>query len=716
MKKGIPVLLLLLSAVWLHGQTTASRSQTKLGKKLENPYSIPTMNKAYKTVKAKFTSLPIITIKANYRYVRFLPKDRTEFDLLFSLENEDFILFDYPLDYEITEYGDYYHDPSISVDKPTWLYTVVPINYTKPIAIKDIQYQVLDNIYIPPIEDEDSNLGKKSPNSIPTEYLDILEEEALEMTGNLELADKSVGAKRRSKYHPSGRLTIKTHNGRIEGVPNVQARVRRWFKTSFGTTDSSGNFSVYKRYRRRVNFGVIYKNSNARILAGPLDYNWILYGGAFLNGPKDYSWNRNSTRGQSSYEWGGIMLAVHDYHTRWARTYGITPPPKNLRIAAYTIKGGFAPMYNRAGVVNIPCSLFPVPLKILSDIYLDEERSDFKKLYGTVTHELAHAAHWNRARTWQHLFNETCLSILDADFLQRNRMSAEAWADGLQQIALRDKYGIGITNACNNIDDRIKKAYPRYIVRDLMDASNSFGCTIVDNVGGFTLREIFESLVRNARGKTNWLALWRDNLIAMRPNQREEIRQYFAQWLRQDYVPCSDPALVLNTNYNLRPSAAKRVRHTNSNQIVLRSPFEFKATTTSEFFDARVFCSAATARKTVAGKSVLPNSEANPLNTANGSFLDSDEALSANTSSEQMTNAITATPNPASDKVCLQSTTKEKILAIEVKNIFSQTVFSAHTIQEDPYCISLSSEPVGLYFAKVILANGVITTVKIQKE
>ena len=715
MKKSIFVLLTLLHTVLALGQTTTSLTETKLGEKLENPYSISTMNSAYKTVQAKYTSLPNVAIKANYRYVRFLPKDRNEFDLLFSLENEDFILFDYPLDYEITEYGDYYHDPNIPIDKPTWLYTVVPINYTKPTAIKGIQYQVLEDIYIPPIEEEDSNLGKKSSNQIPPEYLDILEEEALEMTHNLDLAEKSLAAKR-SKYHPSGRLTIETHNGQIEGAPNVTIRVRRWFKTSFGSTNTNGYFSVHKRFKRRVNFGAIYKNENARILAGPGDYNWVLYGGAFLNGRKDYSWNKTSVRGQSSYEWGGIMLAVHDYHTRWSRTYNITPPPKHLRIAAYTIKGGFAPMYNRGAQVNIPCSFFPLPLKILSDIYVDEERSDFIKLYGTVTHELAHAAHWSRAGTWQHLFNETCFSILESDFLQKNRMSAEAWAQGLEQIALRDRYGVAITQACTNIEDRIKDAYPRYIVRDLMDQTTSFGCTIVDNVGGFTLGEIFESLVNNARGKTNWLAVWRDNLITIRPDQREELKQYFAQWLRQDYIPCSDPALVLTTNYNTRPSSAKRVQLTNSNQIILRSPFQFKANNTSELFEANVFCRPAAARKAPASKTASAASKMEISNTTHNNTSDINDTSSSKSTFDNSENLVVAAPNPTSDEICIQSNSTEKVKAIEVKNIYSQTVFSQQYIQGETHCISLSSEPVGLYFAKIILSSGDVTTLKIQKE
>ncbi len=80
---------------------------------------------------------------------------------------KEFIYFDYPLDYEITEYGDYYHDPSISLDKPTWLYRSTNKLHKTYSYCKDTIPSL--GRYLDPttIEEEDTNLGKKPLNQIP---------------------------------------------------------------------------------------------------------------------------------------------------------------------------------------------------------------------------------------------------------------------------------------------------------------------------------------------------------------------------------------------------------------------------------------------------------------------------------------------------------------------------------------------------------------------
>lgn len=60
-------------------------------------------------------------LPATHWYVRFLPAQAAEMRTLVDL---GLILFDYPLDYEILEQGDLYHDPSIPSDEITWQYAV----------------------------------------------------------------------------------------------------------------------------------------------------------------------------------------------------------------------------------------------------------------------------------------------------------------------------------------------------------------------------------------------------------------------------------------------------------------------------------------------------------------------------------------------------------------------------------------------------------------
>ena len=80
-----------------------------LGEKLNNPYSLSNMQAAYDEL-CKTKSLSSEDLEATDLYVRFLPKDST--DIAF-LQNLDLEFFDFPLYYEIEEYGNYYHDPSV---------------------------------------------------------------------------------------------------------------------------------------------------------------------------------------------------------------------------------------------------------------------------------------------------------------------------------------------------------------------------------------------------------------------------------------------------------------------------------------------------------------------------------------------------------------------------------------------------------------------------
>lgn len=103
----------------------ATNQQIVLGERLSNPYTLENMQRALDTLLQLKGVEGSIELEPTDYYVRFQPKDTTEYRALFE---QDFELFDYPLDYEILSEGDSYHDPSISEDQITWQYTVIPEN------------------------------------------------------------------------------------------------------------------------------------------------------------------------------------------------------------------------------------------------------------------------------------------------------------------------------------------------------------------------------------------------------------------------------------------------------------------------------------------------------------------------------------------------------------------------------------------------------------
>ena len=89
----------------------------KLGKKLENPYSVENMKKAWQNLTSSDAagfgfnnSLKIIT---THYYVKFDPKTESELNIL--KQDSSLILYDYPMDVELVDGGIFYHDPSLPI-------------------------------------------------------------------------------------------------------------------------------------------------------------------------------------------------------------------------------------------------------------------------------------------------------------------------------------------------------------------------------------------------------------------------------------------------------------------------------------------------------------------------------------------------------------------------------------------------------------------------
>ena len=176
-----------------------------LGKQLENPYSVENMQKAYNNLRSSSARGlgRNIEIKTTHLYLRFKPKNEEELDLL--KKDSTLNLYEYPLDYEISEEGDYYHEPEIPEEMPTYQYTAVKADKELP----NVPYDLLANLFLPD-EDDDSEEDTTASRSF-SQSLDVdrLVDEALRITGNLE--ENSVSSRvsrRRSRWRPSGKITV----------------------------------------------------------------------------------------------------------------------------------------------------------------------------------------------------------------------------------------------------------------------------------------------------------------------------------------------------------------------------------------------------------------------------------------------------------------------------------------------------------------------------
>ena len=84
---------------------------TQLGKKLENPYSVTNMKRAWESLNKSSKVSKNGNIETTHLYVKFSPKTEEELDML--KRDSTLVLYQIPLDYEVTGNGDFYHDPEV---------------------------------------------------------------------------------------------------------------------------------------------------------------------------------------------------------------------------------------------------------------------------------------------------------------------------------------------------------------------------------------------------------------------------------------------------------------------------------------------------------------------------------------------------------------------------------------------------------------------------
>lgn len=259
-----------------------------LGKKLNNPYSLKNMQAAYDSLcmASGVATRSVDMLQPTHLYVRFLPKDSVDIN---RLDKEKLDLFCYPLDYDVEQWGDYYHDPSIPADQPTWQYTRVPVGYDFP----DVQYEILDTCFIP--EDEDEVETRMAGNAFS---LGELEDAAYEHSGN---GDMLVKDELRAKHSPCGTFTVYNDStGRYEGVAGIAVRMGKFVKWFHVYTDRDGYYFTKSTFRTDPHYWIYFDNKKGFKIGS-----WSVFANARL-----CAMGKHSNKGYShAFEKGSEMWA-----------------------------------------------------------------------------------------------------------------------------------------------------------------------------------------------------------------------------------------------------------------------------------------------------------------------------------------------------------------------------------------------------------------------
>jgi hypothetical protein len=473
-----------------------------LGEKLQNPFSVSNMRLAYERLiidSSRTQALQKLNIRKTHLYIRFLPGDEAALDKLTN--DTTLIVFDHPLDYEILREGDFYHDPSIPLDKPTFQYATVPVNYTAP---EGIAFEILEELYLP---QRDLSLLSTSGriDSQYEEFAEVLEDEALALTGNAgeipEHDTSDASARKKSKWYPSGKITLwDSRLNRYIPLEGVKVQARRWFDVKEGFTDAAGNYRMDGAFRHKASYCVKWERDKFDIRSGT-------FGQAKVNGPKIRGqWNLQIERGGMAYHYAHVFRAALRYY--YGDIGGLQRPSFRIKYSVFNKKGN----HMARNIGN--WSVFGINPNILIYRYnpTDGSENDSDEIFSMTCHETAHATH---------------MQVMKAgavQFLQVSETIRESWAIGVEWFITQKEYKEkGISNYAE-ANYKVRANYPTLygfqfwnknrnesltsLFIDLVDRNNQQGQsfesfsrgTVSDPVYGYTLAGIESGFLKEVYG------------------------------------------------------------------------------------------------------------------------------------------------------------------------------------------------------------------------
>ena len=362
-----------------------------LGRRLENPYRTENITRALQELYP--TKASRVEVEPTDYYVRFLPSDKSECDMLEALGLH---LTDHPLDYEIAVDGDWYHDPQVPENCVTWQYAVVPVDFQFP---DGIEYEIIHECYI-------VNPSVRA-NSGDVDW-EAVERRAYINTGNEDKLDCIHTRAEAAQVVPSGRITIvddHANGGKPFGVAGVMVVCNTFVKFDYAYTDRDGYYRMSKKFSSQLRYRLCFKNQKGFSIG----LNLILVPASVstlgVADPTGVNMTVTSQSDSKLFRRCAANNAAYDYYSRCGQSdMNISEPPADLRIWMFNgIKASSAVMlHHDAALSNTQIASFlgnyAVLVKyLLPDITLGTEgREDYRSIYSVVCHELAHASHFSK--------------------------------------------------------------------------------------------------------------------------------------------------------------------------------------------------------------------------------------------------------------------------------------------------------------------------------
>lgn len=426
--------------------TDLTHEMIVLGDRLENPYKTENMRKALQSLYP--TKADRVDVQTTNLYVRFLPEDDLEYDELVAAGLE---LMDHPLDYDILIEGDWYHDPAVPEDDMTWQYAVVAPDFDFP----DVRYEIIDECYI-----AEHDAGTRADDGIDWE---AVERESYVMTGN---ADRipSYQTKASGKVVPSGRITIEdehANGGKPFGVAGVRVSCNSFVKFDHAYTDRDGYYKMNKSFSSNLRYRLVFKNEKGFSIG----FNLILLPASVStlgkSGPEGINMTVTKESEEKLFRRCVVNNSAYDYYCRCSPDdMNIATPPADLRIWLFHgMDASSAVMLHHGAVLrNDLISSFLGSFELLVEFFAPditlgmEGKNDYRSIYSTTCHELAHASHFAKVGN---IFWDEYIKYIMVSYAKTGGMTygdgttegagyceiGEMWGYYMESKMYKDRYG-----------------------------------------------------------------------------------------------------------------------------------------------------------------------------------------------------------------------------------------------------------------------------------
>ena len=350
------------------------------------------------------------------------------------------------------------------------------------------------------------------------------------ITGNEDRIDEPAFRSGSSKVVPSGRITIvddHANGARPFGVAGVRVSCNSFVKFDHSYTDRDGYYRMNKSFSSKLRYRLVFKN----VKGFAIGVNLILVPASVSTmgkaGPAGVNMTVTGKSDEKLFRRCVVNNAVYDYYSRCSEDdMNISLPPSDLRIWMFSsMKSSSAVMLHHGAILsNSQISAFLGKFSVLVKFLLPDitlglaDKEDYRSIYSTTCHELAHASHFTKVGTGY--WNVYIRYIVESFIKSGGSLYGDGTGTGAGHCEVGEDWAYYLESKM--FKDRYGGIFPTF------GTSQWFNPQIFRylNERGFSVSQLFSVLNKDVTSKNTLKGV----LIASYPTRKNIIEQVFNRY------------------------------------------------------------------------------------------------------------------------------------------------------------------------------------------